>query len=410
MIYFLHLRHRSVNAQRTPVWNSLLTVDPLIIAYMKTYIAHTVGFFYRHVVTKVIFRFDSEPIHDFLLNAGERMGKVSGIPWLLRSLLQVRHPALRTSVSGITFDNPIGIAAGFDHEAQLTQVLSGLGFGFGSVGTITNGAYGGNEYPRMKRLVRSRSLLVNKGFKSSGIDANIARLRGATFDIPIGISIGRTNSDEITDHDKAIADILEAFRKTKEAQLPFSYYELNISCPNLNTKVEFYEPTQFQRLLSAIKKLDLDKPLFVKMPISVSDETTIRLVDVCKEFDISAIIFGNLQHRRDHPAFDATEIKEYEGKRGNWSGMPCQDRSDELIALAYRHTNGSIPIIGCGGTFTAEDAYRKIRNGASLVQLVTALVFEGPQVPAEINAELPKLLARDGFRHVADAVGVDVRR
>lgn len=374
---------------------------------MKGVIAHAVGFLYRHIGKKIFFLFDSEPIHNFFLDFGDVLGKIPGVPALLRLCLHVEHPALRTTVAGIAFENPIGLAAGFDHQAQLPPILSGIGFGFGSVGTITNGAYGGNEYPRIKRLVKSRTLLVNKGFKSIGIDRNLERLRGKQFDIPIGISLGRTNSTEITNHDAAIADIVTAIRKTRESRVPFAYYELNISCPNLNTKVEFYEPAPFRRLLSALMPEILEKPLFVKMPINLTNDATLALVDVCRDLGVRAVIFGNLQHDRTNPAFDKVEVAQYEGKRGNWSGMPCQSRSDELIALVYRHTQGALPIIGCGGTFGVEDAYRKIRLGASLVQLVTGLVFEGPQLPAEINAELPSLLARDGFVHVADAVGAD---
>lgn len=389
-----------------PVHRPLIRI---ILFRMKGMIAHVLGFLYRHIARRFFFLFDSEPIHNFFVDLGGLLGKIPGVPQIFRAMLRVRHPAIATRVAGIAFDNPIGLAAGFDHQAKLPRMLSGLGFGFGSVGTITNGAYGGNEYPRIKRLVRSKSLLVNKGFKTIGIDRNLALLAGETFDVPVGISLGRTNSPAIIDHESAITDIITAIRKTRESRVPFAYYELNISCPNLNTKVEFYEPTEFRRLLSAIDAEALDKPLFVKMPINLTNAATLALVDLCQEFAVGAVIFGNLQHDRSHPAFDKAEIAQFEGKRGNWSGMPCQSRSDELIALAYRHTRGALPIVGCGGTFGAADAYRKIRLGASLVQLATGLVFEGPQLPAEINAELPALLARDGFARVADAVGVDAR-
>lgn len=376
---------------------------------MKNAFVHSVGWGYRHVAAPVFFLWDSEPIHDFFLVLGEVMGKVPGAALVTQACLRVSHPSLATTIAGIHFENPIGLAAGFDHEAQLPEMVGSIGFGFESVGTITNGSYGGNPYPRIKRLVRSRAILVNKGFKSTGMVNVLARLkaRGARWAVPIGISIGKTNSAVIETHEAAIADVRAAFQLAKDSGLPFSYYELNISCPNLLKDISFYEPERLAQMLEMLTALSLDKPLFIKMPIGLTDEKTIALVDVVLRYPVAALIFGNLQHDRAHPTFDVKEIAEYAGIKGNWSGLPCQSRSDELVKLVFRRVGGKIAIVGCGGIFTAEDAYRKIRNGASLVQLVAATIFEGPQIAAEICADLPKLLARDGFAHVKDAVGVD---
>lgn len=372
-------------------------------------IVASAGWFYRHVGSHFFFLFDSEPIHDFFLDLGEVMARIPGLPALVRACFRVSHPALTTNVAGIPFENPIGLAAGFDHEAQLPAIIGAIGFGFESVGTITNEPYGGNPYPRLKRLVRSRAILVNKGFKSTGIDAILSRLAGARWSVPIGISIGRTNSLAHETHADAIGDIVAAFKKTLATEVPFSYVELNISCPNLLKDISFYEPHRLEELLRAVCALPLGKPLFIKMPITLSDEALRALLDVILRFPVAAVIFGNLQHDRTHPAFDKKEISAFAGVRGNWSGMPCQTRSDELVRLAYRHAGDKLAIIGCGGIFGAEDAYRKIRLGASLVQLATATIFEGPQIASEINLALPRLLARDGFENISDAVGVDAR-
>ena len=376
---------------------------------MKTSFVHMLGWIYRNLCTKIFFRFDAEPIHEFVLKLGEIMGKIPGLSFLVRSVIRVSNPVLNTEVAGIFFENPIGLSAGFDHEAQLTRVISGFGFGFESVGTVTNKPYGGNPYPRIKRLVKSRSLLVNKGFKSTGIDKVLSQLSGSKFSIPTGISLGRTNTDEHKDHADAIADIVDAFKKVEASKIPFSYLELNISCPNLTKDISFYEPERLSELLVAVFSLKLSKPLFIKMPITLSDEQTKKLLDIILGFPISALIFGNLQNSRTHPAFDKNEIAKCKDYKGNWSGMPCKERSDELIRLAYIHTNGKLPIIGCGGIFTAGDAYRKIKLGASLVQLVTGLIFNGPQLPAEICSDLPALLKKDGYKNIKDAVGTDVR-
>lgn len=376
---------------------------------MKHGFIHIIGWIYRNICTKIFFRFDAEPIHEFVLNFGEIMGKIPGVHFLLRLMIRVSNPMLNTEVAGIRFENPIGLSAGFDHEAQLTQMISGFGFGFESVGTITNGAYGGNPYPRIKRLIKSRSLLVNKGFKSTGMDKVLAGLAGKKFSIPTGISIGRTNTDAHNNHADAIADMVDAFKKVEASKIPFSYLELNISCPNLTKDISFYIPERFRELLAAIFRLEISKPLFIKMPITLTDDETKKLLDVIKEFPVAAVIFGNLSKDKTHPGFNKDEIAKWGQYKGHWSGTPCKERSDELIRLAYIYTKGKLPIVGCGGTFSVEDAYKKIKLGASLIQMVTGLIFNGPQFPAEICADLPALLKRDGFKNIKEAVGADVK-
>ena len=373
---------------------------------MKNSFVHAVGRSYR-ALTPVIFLADSEPAHDFVLDLSEVLGKVPGVPSLMRACMRVSHPSLNTTVAGIEFESPIGRAAGFDHEAQMPRIVDGLGFGFQSVGTVTNGAYEGNPYPRIKRLVKSRTMLVYKGFKSTGMSAVLKRLKGQQWRVPVGISIGRTNPLGEYTYPAAIGDIVEAFRKACNSGVPFAYFELNISCPNMLREVSFYEPERLAELLTAVCALNLPKPLFIKMPIGLQDDGVRALLDVVMCFPVAAVIFGNLQINRTDPAFDPQELATLAQYPGNWSGMPCQKRSDHLVTLAYNHVKGRLAIIGCGGIFSAADAYRKIRNGASLVQLVTATVWEGPQVPAEICADLPALLARDGFKNISEAVGVD---
>lgn len=376
---------------------------------MKRCFVHITGWWYRHVGAPIFYLWDSEPIHDFFLDLGEVMARIPGVPALIALICRVRDPRLITTVAGIRFENPIGLAAGFDHEAQLPGMIHAIGFGFESVGTITNGSYGGNEYPRIKRLVRSRSILVNKGLKSSGIRIIATRLAShhIGWRVPIGISIGPTNSPALNDLGDVIRDIVSAFTFVRDFSLPFAYYELNISCPNLNKEIALHTDESFGAVLTALDSLSLAKPLFIKMPINLSNDAMIRLADISLHHSVAALILGNLQHDRTLPVYDVKEIKQFEGKRGNFSGIPCQARSDELIKILYPKVKGKIALVGCGGVFSAEDAYRKIRNGASLIQLASATIFEGPQVAGEICADLPILLQRDSVRSIADAVGLD---
>ncbi|HEU0050898.1 MAG TPA: quinone-dependent dihydroorotate dehydrogenase, partial [Patescibacteria group bacterium] len=187
--------------------------------------------------------------------------------------------------------------------------------------------------------------------------------------------------------------------------VPFSFFELNVSCPNLLSPVDFYEPAHLSELLTRILSGGLQKPLFIKMPISESDHQTRLMLDVIVRFPVAGIIFGNLQKNRQDPALVPEEVTQ--AGKGHFSGKPTEQRSNELIALAYREYGHRLTIIGCGGIFSAEDAYKKISAGASLVQLITGMVYEGPQLIGEINSGLVRLLKRDGFVSIREAIGKD---
>jgi dihydroorotate dehydrogenase subfamily 2 len=375
---------------------------------MKNIFISLISFLYRWVVRPILFRFDSEKVHARLTIVGEFIGNHNALTHITQKALRVDDDSLHQNLHGIGFNNPIGLAAGFDYEARLMHVLPSIGFGFGSVGTITNKSYEGNPYPRLGRLIKSKSLLVNKGFKNEGIDAVVKKLSGKQFTIPIGISIGKTNAREQAKQmtqDEAVRDVVSAFTKAKAGNLAVAYYELNISCPNLYGAVEFYSPGHLKDLLSAVTALDLTKPLFIKMPIEKTDREALAMLDVIVQFPVAGVIFGNLQKNRADPAIRPEEAARY--PVGNFSGKPTQRRSDELIRLAYKAYGAKLTIIGCGGVFCAEDAYRKIRLGASLVQLITGLIYQGPQLPAEINAGLVRLLKKDGLKSISDAQGAD---
>jgi dihydroorotate dehydrogenase subfamily 2 len=336
---------------------------------------------------------------------GESASKSSFIKSANKYLLKQDFPKLSQKLAGIEFDNPIGLAAGFDYEAQLTQLLPTLGFGLETVGTITNMNYEGNPPPRLGRLPRSKSLMVNKGFKSSGAKAVSKRLTGLDFEIPIGISIGRTNSPELKTQKDSIKDIISAFIKFEISKVKHSYYELNISCPNLiHGNISFYPPKNLKELLIDVDKLKLKLPVFVKMPIIKSDKETLKMLDVISKYSPKGVIFGNLQNNRNEELFHQDEVKYL--STGNFSGKPTYNRSNELIKLAYKYYKDRFTIVGCGGVFTGHDAFEKIALGASLVQLITGLIFQGPQLASQINFELSEQLDKRGIINIKEAVGI----
>ena len=191
------------------------------------------GYFYRNFIRKIFFLTDPEFIHERMLKNGDLLGKLTPINQLIGVATRYKDKSLKQKIAGLNFDYPVGLAAGFDYEAQLPLISASLGFGFQTVGTITNMPYEGNPKPRLGRLIKSRSLMVNKGFKNPGANEIIRRLEGKKFLNNIGISIGRTNTIKLPTLKSSIEDIVSTFKKFEKASLNHSYYELNISCPNI---------------------------------------------------------------------------------------------------------------------------------------------------------------------------------
>jgi dihydroorotate dehydrogenase len=245
--------------------------------------------------------------------------------------------------------------------------------------------------------------MVNKGFKNQGIKAVVKKLRPYKFDLPVGISIGKTNIIEIDDLESGVSDITAAFKIAEKSSLKHSYYELNISCPNVTGKLSFYDLNNLESLLTSIDTLVLSRPVFMKLPISKTDKDFLKILKVISKHKISGIVIGNLQTNRHDPAIDPSEADKF--LVGNFSGKPTEKRSNELIALAYQKYGNKLVIIGCGGIFSASDAYAKIKAGAALVQLITGMIYKGPQLISEINHDLDKLLKADGYKHISEAVG-----
>ena len=361
---------------------------------------------YKHILKPVFFSQDPEKVHNHISKTGEMLGKYSILRSLTTTFTRYSNPHLSQNLLGIEFENPIGLSAGFDYDGYMAEILPYVGFGFNTVGTVTAKPYEGNKPPRLKRLPKSKSLLVNKGFKSEGVDAVIKRLRSKNLRTnTLGISIGSSNIPEINTIEKAILDYCESFKKLKNE--PYvRYFELNISCPNTALTEGFGNKNNLTLLLSSINKLKIEKPIFVKMANELSLETTESLIETALNFsEIKGFVFSNLVKNRDNGNFDKREIQSMENFKGNFSGKPTYENSNKLISNIYKKYGNQTLIIGCGGVFSAEDAYEKIKSGASLVQLITGMIYEGPQLIGEINEGLIKLLEQDGFVNISEAIG-----
>jgi dihydroorotate dehydrogenase subfamily 2 len=371
----------------------------------KTLVIDSLGYGYKFILKPILFLVDAEVVHENMVKMGESMLKIKFFKNLFKSVFVKKYKNLEQNILGIKFNTPIGLAAGFDYEARLTNTLPFVGFGFETVGTITNSSYDGNPRPMLGRLPKSKSLLVNKGFKNLGITETLKRLGNKKFQFPVGLSIGRTNSVELDTMDKSIEDIVKAFKIAKKSKLNNAYYELNISCPNLmhNLSINFYDVRNLEKLLLAVDKINLKKPVFVKMPIDQSDKDSLFMLKVISKHKIKGVIFGNLQTDKTNKVLVQREVEKF--KMGKYSGKPTYENSNRLIKLTYKNFKDRFVIIGTGGVFSAEDAWTKFINGASLVQLITGMIFEGPQLLAQINRDLSARLQKEGYKNISQIVG-----
>jgi len=373
----------------------------------KTLLIDSLGYVYKYLLKPTLFLIDAEVIHENMVKFGEILPRK--ILLFFKSIFVKKYPNLRQKIVNHDFKTPIGLAAGFDYEARLTQVLPYIGFGFETIGTITNSSYEGNPKPMLGRLPKSQSLLVNKGFKNLGVKETLKRLSGKKFLYPVGISIGRTNSIKLDTLEKSIQDIISAFKEAKKIKVNNSYFELNISCPNIihNSGIDFYKPLNLAKLLTAVDKINLNKPLFVKMPIDQTDINSLAMLKEISKHEVKGIIFGNLQTNKKNKVLVSEEVRKF--KMGKYSGKPTFEDSNRLIKLTFKNFKNRFIIIGCGGVFNAEDAWVKFTSGASLVQLITGMIFEGPQLIAQINRNLSIKLRKKGFKNINDIVGIDVK-
>lgn len=366
-----------------------------------------VGVLYRNIAKPYLFYRDPEDVHDSMLLLGERLGKIKIGRKIVSGILKYEHPMLRQTIAGINFSNPIGLAGGFDKNGHLTQILPAVGFGFEEIGSITLEAAPGNQKPRLYRLPKSRGIVVNYGLANDGVDVILARLKDHMFGIPVGINIAKTNSPKTADKNAGVADYVGCFEKVISSGIG-SYITINVSCPNAYGGESFTNPQDLKLLLIALRPASQPKPVFVKLPADISTNELDELLTVCKRYGINGIIISNLTKDRTSPAIDQEEMRGAILK-GGISGKPTFERSNTLIRHAYGIYGKDFIIVGCGGVFSAQDAYTKIRLGASLVQLITGMIFMGPQLIGEINHGLVRLLKRDGFNSISEAIGKDVK-
>jgi dihydroorotate dehydrogenase (fumarate) len=363
---------------------------------------------YHKVVKPLLFRKQPDAVHDKLLRTGSRLQTHAAARMLLQGAWNYQNPeVLSQTIHGITFKNPVGLSAGFDKNFELAQLMKSIGFGFMEGGSVTYHPCSGNPKPWFHRLPNSKSLVVHAGLGNRGVAKSVAGIQkypaGTFSDFPLNISVAKTNLPKVYTEEAGIADYVRCVQYIQSAGVGHMI-TLNISCPNAFGGESFTNPQKLGRLLHAIDSLELVQPLFIKMPSDLDWSTFEKLLAVIDHHNVTGLTISNLAKDRSKLTL-ADPLPN--SVKGNLSGKPTWELSNNLIKRTFQTYGSRFVIIGVGGIFSAEDAYTKIKLGAHLVELITGMIFEGPQLIGQINHELVELLHKDGFTHIGQAVGID---
>ena len=365
---------------------------------------------YQRLVRPALFRTDPEWIHDRSVRAAEAISRSGWVCKRVDRRLLVDDPRLTTTVNGLRLRSPLGLAAGYDKNARATPLLSSLGFGHVEVGSVSAYPSAGNPAPRLWRIPADEGIVVYYGVPNDGAERVRARLADGPHAVPVGVNIVNTNRGPDS-AEESVDTIIEDYRRSVGLlQRDADYLCINLSCPNTRDGQGFFHHSgRLDRLLAVLADVGVTKPLFLKVaPFAEASE----LESFLAAADRAPFVSGfSINLPPGKPAGLRTPAAELSDKPGAVSGPGCRDRADRTIAALYRAMDRDrYTIIGSGGVTSGADVYRKIRLGATLVQLYTTLVYQGPGVVHRITCELAALAARDGLTALSDAVGVDAYR
>ena len=361
---------------------------------------------YQRLLRPLLFRFDPEYVHRLVLRAGQMAGSIAPGRAALQSLHGYEHASLRTQLAVLNFANPVGLPAGFDKNGIAPQALAAIGFGLIDIGSVSLLPSAGNPLrPRLFRLPADDGIMVYYGVPNDGIECVARRLATLRLQVPLGLSLVETNTGVPASVDSVIAELVAAARVARKVS---DYRVLNLNCPNSGGGFShFDDPAHLRALLQAMQEVEREGRVFLRMSPPRDPALIDTLLDAIDPFPFVKGI-GFYMFPADLATRLKTPLVARERMRGSFSGPANRVATEEAIRQWYARIDRSrLVLIGVGGIFSAEDAYRSIRLGASLVQVYTALIYRGPGVVGEIKRGLVRLLARDGLASVAEAVGVD---
>lgn len=347
--------------------------------------------FYSLIAKPLLFSLDPETAHKRIMAFAESAGSSKLLKWGARTVYGYQHKALSQTIAGLTFPNPIGLAAGFDKNGRITPILQAAGFGFTEVGSITARANPGNPQPRMFRLPDDRSLINRMGLNNEGADSIASRLENQSVNIPVGVNVAKTNDTTITGDD-AVLDYKYSFNK---AQAAADYITVNISCPNTGEGKTFEDPSALEELLAGLNLADASVPVFIKFSVDLGQSLVETLIDVCESFAVTGYVATNTSSSRQHLTTSSQTLDQI--GNGGVSGRAIRQKSTQVIHWIHQYTGGNRPIIGVGGVMRYEDVLEKMEAGARLIQVYTGLIYEGPGLVKRINKKLVKRIRTMGY-------------
>ncbi len=341
---------------------------------------------YKLLIRPILFGFDPEKIHHFSFSSIRFINKIPGVSSIIRSMYHIDDKRLERQVFGLTFKNPVGLAAGFDKDAKLYNELSNFGFGFIEIGTLTPKAQEGNPKKRLFRLLEDAAIVNRMGFNNGGVLQAVQRLK-KNNGVLIGGNIGK---NKVTPNDQAVKDYEICFEALYDH---VDYFVVNVSSPNTPGLRELQDKEPLTKLLMVLQELNIQKsvtlggvegqkPILLKIAPDLTDEQLLDIIEIVKESKIAGVIATNTTIARE----GLQSINKIEA--GGLSGKPLTKRSTEVIRFLSEKSNKAFPIIGVGGIHTPEDAIEKLEAGASLVQLYTGFIYEGPALVKAINKKI----------------------
>ncbi|WP_026978722.1 quinone-dependent dihydroorotate dehydrogenase [Flavobacterium tegetincola] len=334
---------------------------------------------YKTILRPLLFQYDPEKVHYFTFSMIRNLFKLPGIAGIFRKLYEVNDPRLEREVFGLKFKNPVGLAAGFDKDAKLYKELSNLGFGFIEIGTLTPKGQEGNPKKRLFRLKEDQAIINRMGFNNGGVLEAVERLK-KNNGVLIGGNIGK---NKLTSNEEAVTDYEICFDALYDH---VDYFVVNVSSPNTPNLRALQDKEPLQHLLQTLQNKNnlksKPKPILLKIAPDLTDEQLLDIIDIVNTTKIAGVIATNTTLSREGLQ------SENKAEMGGLSGKPLSKRSTEVIRFLAEKGNRSFPIIGVGGIHSAEDAIEKLDAGASLIQLYTGFIYEGPALIKAINKKL----------------------